>query len=131
NGCGGHAARIKLIPVDPLGIFAEGALHGRLPHHHHVVHPAAGGFDEGEGTAQDVGAAGAGAHAGDAAISRQLKGVIQGVNAVDGAQVGRPDVVHLVIVDACHAGAVAVHADVGMGVHKAGVDLEIGDVDDL
>ena len=57
--------------------------------------------------------------------------MIQGVNAVDGAQVGRPDVVHFVIVDPLHTGSVAVHADVGVGVHKTGVDLEIGDVDDL
>ena len=46
------------------------------------------------------------------------------VDAVNGAQLRRPDVVHLIVVAALVPDAIAVQADVGVRIHKAGVDFQ-------
>ena len=56
---------------------------------------------------------------------------VAGVDAVDGAQLRRPDVVHLVVVATLVPNAVAVQADVGVGVHKPGKYLQARRVEHL
>lgn len=79
DGGGGHAGRVALVFIHPLGVLAEGTLHRRRVFDDHVVHPVAHGFHGQEGAAQYVGAARPGADAGDAGIAGRRQAGVAGL----------------------------------------------------
>ena len=113
----------------PTGL--KGALHGGLGQQAHSVNARAHGLEGREGTAQHVGAAGTGAQRGHAAAHRVLQRFVEGVDAVDGPQLGRHRVVILVVILAFVADGPAVQADVAVGLHQSGIDVQAGGVHHL
>ena len=120
----GHAGGIALVAVAALGVLAEGTFHGNRVAHDHFVHTVAHGFHGQKGAAKHIGAARASADAGHAGPARVRQRRVTRVDAVDRAQLRRPDVVHLVVVAALVPDAVAVQANVSMGIDKTGINLQ-------
>ena len=120
----GHAGGIALVAVAALGVLAEGTFHGNRVAHDHFVHAIAHGFHGQKGAAKHVGAARAGADAGHAGPARVRQRRVTRVDAVDRAQLRRPDVVHLVVVAALVPDPIAIKADMGVGIDKTGINLQ-------
>ena len=127
----GHGGLFARLTVAALGVFAEGALHGQRLLDEHLVHPAAGKLDGGEGAAHHIGAARAGAGGGHAAPQGVFQALIQRVDRVDGPHL-RGDGIHdLVVVVALPAHALVVQTHMAVGLHAAGGHQPSAGVDDL
>ena len=124
----GHAGRIAFIFIAALGVFAKGAFHGNGFLDDHVVHTLAHRLDGGKGTAQHISAARPGAHAGNSCFPCMGKGGIARVDAVNGAQLRGPDVIHLVVVVAFVPDAITIQADMGVRIHKTGENIQPGSI---
>ncbi len=80
------------------------------------------GFDGDEGAAQHIGAARPGVDRGDPRQGGAFKCGLHGFKAVDGPQLGAYDVIDFIIVGSLIADAIAIHAQVAVGVDEAGVN---------
>ena len=130
-GGGGHPGGITFILVATLGVFTKGTFHGHRVPDHHVIHAVAIGLDGKEGAAQHIGAAWAGAHGGNTANKGLANAKLLRIEAVNAAELGGDNVVHLVVVSSLVAHAVVVQSQMAVGVNKAGIDTQSDDVYDF
>lgn len=92
--------------------------------------PLARELDGGKGAAHHVGAARTGAGGSDAALEGVAKGLVHGIDGINGPQLGGDGIHDLVVVVTFPAHPLVVQADVAMSFHTARGDQSPPRVDD-
>ena len=116
----GHGRFLAVLTVYALWILAKGALHRHGILDYHIVNAATDELYCRKCSANNVGTAGTCTGRGNSALDRKTEGLVNGVNAVDGAHMRSDRIRHLVVVSALPTHRGVVNSDMAMSLNASG-----------